>query len=435
MRALLGALALVAAVLVAALLVLSRHDQVGPPAATVAVGEALGGDAEGYLRALAPRTFAFPADHGPHPGYRTEWWYYTGNLATAAGRHFGFQLTFFRIMLAPRTEARSSAWAAQEVFMAHFAVTDTAGQRFHHQVRFAREALGLAGATGQPFRVWTEDWSAEGEGPAALPMRLRAGGGEAAIDLRLESATPPVLQGERGLSRKGPEAGNASYYYSLTRMPAGGTVTVGGQRFAVQGLAWMDREWSTSALGSGLEGWDWFALQLADGRDVMLYRLRQRGGGIDRFSAGTVVAADGSVRSLGPDDVRLEIVDRWTSPRGGTRYPSRWRLAIPAEDLALEIVPRLADQELLEPVRYWEGAVVVTGAAGGRPLAGQGYAELVGYAAGTRRDTRGAAATMRSAPIAASSVVRTAGMSPGHQPAASPLRKGPRKIPPSTPTR
>jgi len=351
--------------------------------ATVAVREALASDSAGFARALAPRPLSFPADHGPHPDFRTEWWYYTGNLRTAAGRHFGFQLTFFRVALAPGVVLtagagpRASAWSTRQLYVAHFAVSDITGGRFHAFSRSSREALGLAGASASPFRVWLEDWSAAGDGSSA---RLRAAEGDVAVDLEVSAAKPVVAQGDRGLSRKGPEPGNASFYYSLTRMPARGVVRLGRETLEVSGEAWMDREWSTSALGPGVEGWDWFALQLADGRELMFYLLRRRDGTIDPFSAGTLVAADGTTRALEPGDVRVETLAYWTSPRSGVRYPARWRLSVPSAELWLEIEPRLADQELLVGTRYWEGAVAVAGSAADRPIAGQGYVELVGYA-------------------------------------------------------
>jgi len=351
--------------------------------ASLAVSAALGsGDPTGFARATAPRRFAFPADLGPHPAFRTEWWYYTGNLETAAGRHFGFQLTFFRTALAPPAagvSGRATAWSASQLYLAHFALTDTAGRRFHAQSRLGREALGLAGARATPFRVWLEDWSAGSEAPEGLPVRLRAAEGGVAIDLVLASDKPVALQGDHGLSQKGPEPGNASYYYSLSRMSARGTVRAGGEPLPVSGLAWMDREWSTSALGPDLVGWDWLALQLDDGRDVMVYRLRRRDGAVDAHSSGVVIAVDGATRPLAPGDVTLEALDHWTSPRSRVRYPSRWRLAIPGATLTLEITPRLADQELIVGTRYWEGAVRVEGTAAGHPIAGRGYVELVGY--------------------------------------------------------
>lgn len=371
--------------LATALLLAACGDAREEPAATgsarLSVGRLLGGgDTEGYARAFAPRPFVFPADHGPHPEYRQEWWYFTGNLATPEGRRFGFQLTFFRTALTPAPAERASAWAADQAYMAHFTLSDIEAGRFHAFERFSRAALGLAGASAQPFRVWLEDWSAQGTGDdAALPMRLRAAQDGVAIDLILDSLKPPVLQGDRGLSQKGPAPGNASYYYSLTRMPTRGTVRIGSESFQVEGSSWMDREWSTSALSGDQVGWDWFALQLSDGRELMYYQLRRRDGSADPFSSGVLVQADGAGRRLAPQEVELGVAGHWQSPRTGVRYPSRWTIHIPAEELELEVVPRLAGQELDLAVRYWEGAVQARGTARGRPVTGQGYVELTGY--------------------------------------------------------
>jgi len=377
------AVVLVAAAVAYALWPARRGAERSGVGATLAVSAALGaGDASGFARARAPHAFSFPADLGPHPDFRTEWWYYTGNLESAAGRHFGFQLTFFRTALAPPAvgdAATGSAWSTRQLYVAHFAVTDTAGRRFHAWSRLERAALGLAGARPHPFRVWLDDWSAESDGPDGLPVRLRAAEGSVAIDLTLASDRPVVFQGDHGLSQKGPEPGNASYYYSRTRMTARGTVRAGAEAIPVVGLAWMDREWSTSALGPDLVGWDWIALQLDDGRDVMVYRLRRRDGGTDPHSAGALVSAAGATRALAPAEVTLDALEHWTSPRSRVRYPSRWRLAMPGAGLDLVITPRLADQELIVGTRYWEGAVRVEGTAGGRPIGGRGYVELVGY--------------------------------------------------------
>jgi predicted secreted hydrolase len=351
------------------------------PSARISAIEAVGGSgAAGFAKATAPREFVFPRDHGPHQEYATEWWYYTGNLDTADGRHFGFQLTFFRFGLAPEQPERASDWAASNIYMAHFALTDVAGNQFFAFDRFSRGAAGLAGAAGEPFRVWLEDWSAAGKGASALPMRLQAAQGGAAIDLVLDGGKPAVPQGDRGLSQKGAEIGNASYYYSFTRMPTRGTVRVGGQAFEVTGLSWMDREWSTSSLEADLAGWDWFALQLSDGRDVMYYQLRDKSGAASRFSSGTIVAADGSARRFGRDDIRLEVLGEWQSPRNGARYPSGWRLQIPVAGLDLHVTPYLQDQELPLATVYWEGANQVEGTSGGQPVGGSGYVELTGYA-------------------------------------------------------
>jgi len=378
--------------LLAALAWLATARERAPLAARLSLREAMGAraDAALFARATAPRAFSFPADHGPHPAFRTEWWYFTGNLAAADGRAFGYQLTFFRQAVAPDEPGaapRASAWATRQVYLAHFAISDIEGRRFHAFERFARGAAGLAGAELGPergLRVFLEDWSAEGAGgPAIFPLRLRAADGSIAIDLALEQGKPPVLQGDAGLSPKGPDHGNASYYYALTRMPTSGTLTVDGRALAVTGASWMDREWSTSALPDGIVGWDWFALQLADGSELMVYRLRRADGTMDPFSRGSLVAPDGSATPLAAADLALTADGRWRAP-SGAEYPERWRLAIPSHRLALEVTPALPDQELPVSIRYWEGAVRVTGARNGAPVGGVGYLEMTGYAGDAR---------------------------------------------------
>jgi predicted secreted hydrolase len=350
--------------------------------ATLGAAEALRGpegSTEGYARATTVRPFRFPEDHGPHPEFRTEWWYWTGNLSTEDGRDFGYQLTLFRSALAPEAPERASAWGARHVYMGHFALSDIQGGRFHAFERFSREALGLAGARAEPFRVWLEDWSAEAMGPGALPVRLHAKADGVALELELEEGKPPVLQGDRGLSQKSAGPGNASYYYSFTRMPSRGRVTVEGRTFAVTGLSWMDREWSTSVLAEHQVGWDWFALQLSDGSELMYGQLRQRDGSADPFSGGTFIPPQGEPVRLKREDVRLQVQDTWRSPHSGVDYPARWHLSLPSQGLELRFAPALADQELPVSVRYWEGAVRIEGTRSGHDLTGRGYVELTGY--------------------------------------------------------
>ena len=354
-------------------------------AGPVSASAALRGDPaanEGYARAHTPRPFRFPDDHGPHPEFRTEWWYFTGNLDGADGRPFGYQLTFFRIAQSPKPVSPDSPWRANTLYMAHFTVSDIAQGAFHDHERLSRGAMGLAGADPGTLHLWLDDWSATPTAPAGLPVRLRAAQGEVAIDLRLARGKPPVPHGDRGLSRKSAEPGNASYYYSLTRMPTEGVITVGRERFTVSGLSWMDREWSTSALGPDQAGWDWYALQLSNGQELMFYRLRRRDGSIDPHSAGTIVLRDGTPVALVAGEVVIDTLSTWVSPRGGYRYPARTRLRVPNADLELEVTPRLPDQELEVSVRYWEGAVDARGTAHGLPVTGWGYLELVGYADG-----------------------------------------------------
>lgn len=347
--------------------VLGSGDQ-GPRAAQA--------DGAGYAVADRPRAFDFPRDHGPHPGFRSEWWYFTGNLEDSGGRRFGYQWVVFRLALSPKAGTRASAWATNQAYMAHFAITDPEGRRHRHFERFARGAAGLAGARAAPLRVWLEDWKLEEAADGA--WRLEAGEEDIALELTLRQSKPVVLNGEAGLSRKSPGAGNASYYYSISRFDTHGILRIAGTSHAVSGLSWLDREWSTSALAEDQAGWDWFALQLDDGTDLMFYQLRRKDGTIDPFSTGTFIDRAGRYYPVDADAVELEVLDTWTSPRGGS-YPSGWRLRMPERELALEIRPALPDQELDVSLRYWEGAVDVTGSAGSRPVAGRGYVELVGY--------------------------------------------------------
>ncbi len=334
----------------------------------------------GFALATAPRPFRFPDDHGPHPAFRHEWWYFTGNLKAADGRRFGYQLTFFRFALSPPgAPRRGSRWGADQAYMAHFTVTDVKGNAFRHHERIGREALGMAGAGVRPFRVWIDDWSAEGGTDSLTPIRLCASGEGASVDLVLRSDRPPVPQGEGGLSRKGSDPGNASHYYSVTRLATRGAVGIGGTSYDVEGSSWLDREWGTSALGDEHSGWDWFALHLSDGRDLMYYRLRRRDGVEGRFSSGMLAAPDGSFRTLAAGDASVEVLGHWRSPSSGVRYPARWRLRVPSEGIELSVVPRVADQELRTFVRYWEGAVSADGVSLGRPVEGEGYVELTGY--------------------------------------------------------
>ena len=345
------------------------------------LSELLSGDGDaGFEKALEPREFVFPDDHGPHPGFRNEWWYVTGNLDGDGGRRFGFELTIFRFALTPSLPATESEWRSNQVYIAHFAVTDADRERFFAAERFSRGALGLAGAKALPFRVWIEDWEIAAEETGAPERwRLRASDPGFSVDLELSSAKPPVLNGDAGLSQKSAEPGNASYYYSMTRWLTDGSLQLGDDTFRVTGLSWLDREWSTSALGADQLGWDWFALQLSDGSDLMFYNLRKLDGSQDAQSAGTWIDTDGRSLHLGRDDVEITVKDTWESPQGGV-YPSAWTLRAPGQGLDLRIRPVMADQELFTTVRYWEGAVDVEGERDGRPVTGRGYVELTGYA-------------------------------------------------------
>ena len=332
-----------------------------------------------FTRALEPREFTFPMDHGPHLGYQTEWWYYTGNLETEGGDHYAFQLTFFRRGLSPGAIARTSDLATDQIYFAHFAISDVDAGRHMFAERFSRDALGLAGASGDPYSVWLETWRIDSLDPQGETVRLRANQAGMAIDLTLRAVKPIVMHGDHGLSRKGGAPGNASYYLSYTRMETQGRLALSGQEVIVRGLSWFDHEWSTSALPPQAVGWDWFSLQLDDGREVMFFQIRNADGSVEPSSAGTLVEADGRTRPLAPEEVTLEPLDTWRSSISAGVYPIVWRVSIPSAGIDLTIEPWLEDQEMRVSFPYWEGAVRITETGTGRVI-GQGFVELTGYA-------------------------------------------------------
>ena len=323
----------------------------------------------------------FPEDHGAHPDYQTEWWYYTGNLVSENGREFGYQLTFFRRAILPEElrESRPSQWAAEQVYLAHFAITDVQDSSFYYFDRLGRGAAGLAGASADPdFRVWLEDWSVEEFD--ANTYRLQTAEGDVRLDLILKDSKGPVLQGVDGYSQKGPEEGNASMYYSLSRLVSSGKLTIGAAQYQVDGSSWMDHEFSTSALSQDQVGWDWFALQLDNGYELMVYTIRNSQGKIDPYSRGIWIDSQGNSRALDARDFKIQISETWESPHSGAVYPSKWRIDVPSEGLSLDVEPLLDDQELNLNFIYWEGAVRVVGELNQGPVSGKGYVELTGYA-------------------------------------------------------
>jgi predicted secreted hydrolase/threonine/homoserine/homoserine lactone efflux protein len=337
-------------------------------------------DIQGYSRAINPRDLSFPTDHGPHPDFQTEWWYFTGNLETSDGRHFGYQLTFFRRSLEPPDliATRPSDWATSQAYLAHFAITDVAAKTYQAFERIERGAARLAGAQGQPFQVWLDDWEIKTVAPDRY--QIHAQQGEIALMLTLMDEKGPVLQGDSGLSQKGPAAGQASYYYSLTRLASSGQIQIGGREYHVDGLSWMDHEFSTSALAADQVGWDWFSIQMDDGSELMVYQMRKADGSIDPFSSGTLIAKDGSVISLRREDFEAQALGTWKSKSSGAVYPAGWLVKVPLVGLELRITPYLPDQELNLTYTYWEGCVRIEGQRNGQVLRGNGYVELTGYA-------------------------------------------------------
>ncbi|AKN16277.1 hypothetical protein B586_06420 [Mycobacterium haemophilum DSM 44634] len=335
----------------------------------------------GYALATEAGGVRFPRDLGPHNDYQGEWWYYTGNLATADGRLFGYQLTFFRRALAPpgkmAATADASSWRTGQVYSAHFAVSDIAKRAFYPAEKFSREAVGLAGARAQPYAVWLEDWYVREAEHNSIQIVAKTD--HATVDLSLRPTLPPILHGNEGLSTKGEQAGNATYYYSIVRQETQGTVTVDGEKFAVSGLSWNDHEYGSSALGAEDVGWDWFSLQFDNGTALMMFQIRESNGSVKPASSGSFIASDGTVTHLGLSDWRLTTKDRWTSHRGGATYPIRWEIEINRIGLTLSGAALMPNQESPLSTTYWEGAVAFDGHYRDTPIKGRGYVEMTGY--------------------------------------------------------
>jgi predicted secreted hydrolase len=339
-----------------------------------------------WKQAVAGYQFEFPRDHAAHPDNKIEWWYYTGNVQTAEGRRFGYQITFFRVGI-DHAPANPSKWAVRDLYMTHLAVSDPQGRRYRYAEKLSRGGPGLAGAATDRYYVWNDDWTAELVGnrePGAGPQhRLRAFASEAGIDLVLNEGKPPAINGVNGISQKGAREGNASHYYSLTRMPTTGTISIDGERFTVSGQSWMDHETGTSFLEPEQRGWDWFALQLSDGRELMLYQLRRADGSRDPRSSGTLVERDGKTRHLAEKDFVLTRGRREFKSSNGAVYPIEWHVSVPSQRIELKVTTPLDDQELSlvksTGIAYWEGMIDVTGESGGQVVRGAGYLEMTGY--------------------------------------------------------
>lgn len=349
---------------------------------------AMADDPAGYLQVTGPCRLEFPRDHGAHPGYRTEWWYYTGNVEADSGQLFGYQLTLFRRQIVPPFDAGAferpvSAWRTGQVYFGHAAISDITAGRHWQAEGIARGALEMAGTRQQPDRtaIWLHNWSIQIE-PGVHHLSARTP--EFSIFLRNIPAKPPVLHGDDGYSRKGSGADRASCYYSFTRMAAEGDLSIGGRSFSVEGQSWMDHEFSTAPLEPGIVGWDWFSLQLSDNSEIMLFLLRTASGDLHPASSGTYVDRSGASVHLEQKHAEVTVVDRWKSAKSGAVYPSRWRLQIEHLGIDLVIASRLADQEMdtnqSTGVTYWEGSVSIEGRSSEGRVKGDGYVELTGYA-------------------------------------------------------
>jgi predicted secreted hydrolase len=340
--------------------------------------------AQDYQIAQPGYTFAFPRDYFNHEDYQTEWWYYTGNVKAADGHRFGFELTFFRQGVS--RAARSGPWFVHDLWMAHIALSDITGRRFYSEERLNRSGPGgrsggLAGVDAQTGLVWNGNWQAH---ISEQSEELRGVADKFSLALLLRPVKQPVIQGQDGVSRKAEGAGHASHYFSLPRLSTIGSIALNGKTFQVEGTSWIDHEFFTGSMAANETGWDWLSVQLADGAELMLYRLRHKDGSIDPSSSGSYVDGSGKSRFLSAGDFAMTpAADTWTSPATKATYPVRWHVSIPRLNMELDVTTPLRSQELASRLgtSYWEGAIDVVGSSDQSPLRGVGYLELTGYSA------------------------------------------------------
>lgn len=353
-----------------------------------ATSDPLADDKANYVAVTGPCNLEFPKDHGPHPGYRTEWWYYTGNLNSESGKRYGFQLTIFRNQISPLDAKKdwpqpASKWRTQQIYLAHAAVSDLSEQKHLQAQQIARSALSIAGAIQQPRHttIFIKNWYVK---ISPESHHIKADTDAFTLELNLKPLKGPILHGDAGYSRKGTSRERASCYYSFTRLETRGTIRLHGKTIAVNGLSWMDQEFSTAALEPGLTGWDWFSLILSNQTELMVYLLRQKDGSFSIASSGTFVEPSGKGRHLTRNEFNVDVLDTWKSQTSGAVYPARWRLTVFPLALEVVITSNLADQEMLSTestgITYWEGSVSIKGKVQNRPVEGHGYVELTGYA-------------------------------------------------------
>ncbi|HEX5033497.1 MAG TPA: lipocalin-like domain-containing protein [bacterium] len=354
------------------------------------LGCVTGAKAADFAAVTPGRVFQFPRDHGAHPEFKTEWWYFTGHLQDAEGKQFGFQWTVFRSALRPpagESQASASPWRADQIFLGHLALSALDEKRFHFEEGAARAAFGLAGAETERFRVWLPGFSAE---TASGQTRIRGEKGDLSVDLNLKLPDSAWLQGQGGYSPKSREPGKASYYYSLPGLTVSGTLKKGGREIPVQGRAWMDHEFGSGQLGPGQSGWDWMGLPLGNGEALMVYRLRDGQDPSKDFLYGGFFQGPGESQNLAAGDLRLEAGGFWRSPRSGGNYPLEWRIQVPKLGIDLKARAAFPDQELdtrqSTQVTYWEGSVEIIGQRGSRPVKSKGYLEMTGYARSFEQD-------------------------------------------------
>jgi len=334
-----------------------------------------------YREAVPGFTYEFPRDHFNHPDFRTEWWYYTGNLRAGDGHRFGFELTFFR-QAVNRAQATASSWDVRDVYLAHLALSDLDGGHFYHHERVNRAGPGLAGVDEPSTKVWNGNWQVQGLGGE---QKLQAVAPEFSLRLVMNSSKPPVIHGKNGISQKAEGAGQASHYISFTRLLTTGTIGLNGREYQVEGTSWMDHEFFTERLDMSQSGWDWVSLQLDDGTDLMLYRFRNKDGSMGPYSAGTYIDTKGKTTYISVVDFALQpMTEAYVSPDTRAIYPIGWRITVPSLRLELQLTTPLKSQELVSAMgarlSYWEGAITAGGTRDNKTAKGVGYLEMTGYA-------------------------------------------------------
>ncbi len=342
------------------------------------------GHAQEYRLALPGYDYTFPRDHGAHPQFQNEWWYFTGNLVAENGRQFGFKYTIFRSAIAPPNtrSLKKSPLADSQLLLGHFAISDLDKKDHESWERLGRPGFGQAEFSTETLALRVDRWRIErAEGDS---IHVRTETGDSGIDLMLDPLKPFVIHGEEGIHRKGAGRGQASHYITYPRLQAEGTLAWRGETFQVEGLAWMDHEFGSNQLGEEEVGWDWFAIQLDSNEELMLYGIRRRDGSFSPIATGSYINAEGELVPIPKSEYTIEELDQWKSPKSGAVYPMGWRISLPRYDANLRIAPAFKNQEMdttrYTGAYYWEGAIRISGKWKGAETRGKGYAELVGYA-------------------------------------------------------
>ncbi|HEY7303189.1 MAG TPA: lipocalin-like domain-containing protein [Bryobacteraceae bacterium] len=360
-------------------------------AALALITTALVAQAQEWQLALAGYHYEFPRDYFNHENYQTEWWYYTGNVHSPDGHRYGFELTFFRQAVQLSEEvfvSEDDVWRPDQLYLAHLALTDIDAGTFYHTERLNRGGPGLAGISTNQRRYWNGNWQVRWSSLATGHQQLQAVCDAFTLALNLKPNKHAVVQGEDGLTRKGPLPGQASHYISFTRIAAEGQLNRNGKSIAVAGLAWMDHEFFTEPAHSEITRWDWFSIQLNNGEELMLYRIRNASDATTPYSSGTYVDARGRAQFLNAAEFSLVPGQIWQSPNSGARYPIGWSISVPSLGLQLSERTIVKDQEFLTKSgispTYWEGAVTYEGQMRGRNAKAVGYLEMTGYAGSSR---------------------------------------------------